>query len=127
MFKYAFGKSNSAVYLADYLMNNSVDSYVTRKIAAKFGVFFRHVKELRGAYLSPELKVWALNKLAEDFIAGPQGFTDDELILSLMRNVARGKVRDVFHQLKEKEPQYYSRIIPYDTTYERKEFVPDID
>jgi hypothetical protein len=125
MYKHAFGKSNSAVYLAEYMMNNNVSDYVKRKVSSKFGTFFRHVKELHGCYLSPELKVWALNKLVEDFNAEPQGFTDDELIRNLMRNVARGKVRDVFHQLKQDDPISYQRIIPFDTTYEPTEYVKD--
>jgi hypothetical protein len=127
MYKHAFGKSNSAVYLAEYMMNNNVSDYVMRKVSSKFVVFFRHVKELHGCHLSPELKVWALNKLVGDFATNDPVFTDDKLIIDLMRNVARGKVRDVLHTLKQAEPEAYKRIVPYDTTYEPKEYTRVID
>jgi hypothetical protein len=127
MYKHHFGKSNSAVYLADYMMNNNVSEYVMRKASSKFGAFFRDVKELQFSSLSPELKVWALNKLVEEFNTQPHDFTDDTLIHDLMRNVARGRVRDTLHTLKQEDPESYKRIVPYDTSYEHKEYVPDID
>ena len=127
MYKYAFGKRNSAVYLAEYMMNNETSPYVVRKVTARLSTFFRHVNEFKGANISPEMKVWALNKLVADFQCEPRGFTGDQLIIDLMRNVARGRVRDVFHELKQAEPDAYKRIIPYDTTYEYKEHVKGID
>jgi hypothetical protein len=119
MYKHHFGKSDSAVYLAEYLMKKG-NEYEMRKVSSKFVAFFRQVKELAFSSLSPELKVWALNHLQDDFVSSDQKFTDDELIYDLMRNVARGKIRETFRALKEDDPEGYKRVVPSIAEYEPK-------
>jgi hypothetical protein len=109
--KFAYGKSDSAVYLAEYLMKKG-NQYEIRKVSAKLVMFNRQVKEIAGSNLSPQLKVWTLNMYQKDFTVIDQRFTDDDLIYNLMHNVSRGKVRELFRSLKEEDPIGYNRVIP---------------
>jgi hypothetical protein len=109
--KYAYGKSDSAIYLAEYLMKKN-NAYEMRKVSAKLVAFNRDVKEIAGSNLSPQLKVWTLNQYQKDFTVIEERFTDDQLVYNLMHNVSRGKVREIFRSLKEDDPIGYHKVIP---------------
>jgi hypothetical protein len=117
--KFTYGKSDAAVYLADYLMQKD-NEYVTRKVSAKFVLFFRQVKELTFSDLSPVMKVWALNHLQNDFASSEQVFTDDQLVYNLMKNVARGRIREAFRTLQENDPDGYKHVLSEISVYEPK-------
>jgi hypothetical protein len=104
--KYAFGNSDAAVYLAEYLMKKN-NSRETRRVSAKLCHFNTQARELVKSDLSPELKFWALNRLQRDFAdIERHNFTDDKLILDLIANVTRGKIRDIFRDLRVRDPRY---------------------
>lgn len=98
----AFGKSEAALYLADYLMQKG-DEHLNSKVSGRLAFFFRQMKEIAGSSLSIDLKVWALNHYHDDFVIKNEEhpLTDDELVTKLMNNVTRGRVREEFKRFRE--------------------------
>lgn len=115
----AFGKSEAALYLADYLMQKG-DEHLNSKVSGRLAFFFRQMKEIAGSSLSVDLKVWALNHYHDDFVLKNQEhpLTDDELVTKLMNNVTRGRVREEFKRFQE-EPLSQQDLAMLGTVIER--------
>jgi hypothetical protein len=122
--KFVFGSSDAAVYLAEYLVKKD-NRYETRKISAKLSAFNQQVKEIANSNLSPDLKFMVLNQVQHNFASVEQhSFTNDTLLHNLIANISRGKVREIFRELKKKDPKGFGKHIRHIGDYEAKGYNP---